>query len=407
MVTGLTVSVLVRHACALPALVWSNVYALEAFRGMSCVDALRFLRDLRCGISPLFAVLEMADLFLCHSVDFSCGVLYRAIWVTAFVLPVAMAWRSRGRTVLVSVISVCLAPAAIRIHQTTNAFAYDLAYPVFFLVFLLCLDGVRRIKRDVLRGLLAALSGTALALLDLSRPFVVFLLPFLVAFALMHLRWHCPSRRFWLVFLLPLVLLAGSWHAKSVWFNNGQLVWSNYTGCNLFRGWADLVDEKDRPSLLDENPDLVPSNSEALSRQSAELRSVVIRSVAKQPFRALGYAAHKLAIFASPRTQMYPNPPPEGREIPVYRVTVRALFFLFVTLCIRWLISVRRALSVGVPVSEVVGTDAALMAFTLATVTIMAIGEAGEEARFVLSVLPLMLACVARLPLGDFHRGPD
>jgi len=235
----LLASWLVADAEAVPATRWMDVYRMEDFETAS--DAWLFFRQLRTGIPPALAAIEIASQLVLGSTDLIDVYLYRASLVLAFTIP----FLAFAATRLEFVCSLAIGLVFLRstlIVTRPNPQIYDILLPLFFLVFALCLREARlRLARGRSALGIAALAGFFLSMAELSRPFVLLILPFFLIVAHQFLR-GAPKRCL-AAFLLPIVLLSGGWHLKLLLLDDGQVIWSSHGGFNLYRAWRTEVDE--------------------------------------------------------------------------------------------------------------------------------------------------------------------
>jgi hypothetical protein len=226
---------LVADAEAIPAMGWMSVYRMEDFETAS--DAWLFFSQLRTGIPPFLAFLEVASHLVLGSTALIDVHLYRVGLVLAFTLPFLAFAATRLEFVFSLAISLVFLWSTLIVTQP-NPQLYDVLLPLFFLLFALCL---RKARLRAARGRsalgYAALAGFFLSMAELSRPFVLLILPFFFIAAYQFLR-GAPKRCL-AAFLLPLVLLSGGWHLKLGLLNDGQVIWSSHGGFNLYRVLAD------------------------------------------------------------------------------------------------------------------------------------------------------------------------
>ena len=91
---------------------------------------------------------------------------------------------------------------------------------------------------------LAGCGRACLALLELTRPFMIFLLPLFLVVEWHRIYLHAPRRQSALAaFLLPVVVLSGGWHLHLFLAHDHQIAWTNISGYNLQRAWEDFDPE--------------------------------------------------------------------------------------------------------------------------------------------------------------------
>jgi hypothetical protein len=287
--------------------------------------------------------------------------------------------------VLSFVLGVVFLTGAVESHRL-NPQAYDVHLPFLLLLFVVALDLFPSAKRPRSQRILAALCGVSLAMAELTRPFMVYLLPLLMLPAVGLMR----GQRCLLYFFLPLILLSGTWHAHLA-IRHHQLVWSNHAGFNLSKAWPMV----DAPALVEERNDapLQPGrrsnlNTDEHSENSRRLTRAVLAYVITHPVDATRNALRRLYAL------LY--------EVPIfYRVAgtpeVNAPFYRgFIRVCSLWWLVNLLALSLSIlrrraPAAWATGAASLTIAMT-GLIFFLAVGELGEAFRFVLSILPLFAA---------------
>lgn len=380
---------LTQGAVGLSTVAWMNIYRAEDFRGLDAV--LGFFRDLRIAIPPWLAAIEFLNVAVTGTVDWVTVHLYRACLVGGYVLAVAFTYPSRRRLVAAVALSVVFLWSARLIHPA-GPNVYDVVYPVLLLGYFLCLRAAPR------SGAMALLAGILLALAELTRPFVLLLLPLLLLGAVLALR-PGPRARSLLV-LLPVLLLSGGWHAWQLGAH-GQVFWSNHGGFNLHRAWPMVA----MPALVPETvpakiaPDRLPNfNTPEHAENSRRLQQAVLRHVAANPGASAMHVLERLAAVVSGETVLH-GEPAQGAVIEAYKVIVKfpALWVLLGAVAIG-ISLVARPSGAG----RVLADDGnMLILVTAATLVVVALTEAGEEARFMIAILPALAAVPA--PRLDFR----
>jgi hypothetical protein len=396
----------VRDASGSPAVRWMDFYRFEDFG--SAADAWRFFAELRTGIPPLLAALEVTEYLATGDAWLTDVLLYRAGMLLAFALPL-VAFRRTGLECLASFGLCLLFLVCARIVGSPNPQIYDPLLPLFLIGPLLLLHAARRSPGRALP--LAAAAGTGLALAELSRPFVLVLLPGLVAWGLLALR--ALPRRSLVAFLAPLVLLSGGWHAKLALAHDGQLFWSNHGGFNLYRAWEHEV--VGWPEYAGKQLWIFESrardgefqgsgkfhswgwNSQSHADRSQELTGALLRHLSREPASSARYAVGRVAELLRPKLRVGKGAP-LGRLARPYRLFVRlAAAFLGANLLLLLL-----RLARGPRVESLASLEAAWILTACGLIVFLAVGDKGEEGRFVISVLPFLAA----LPRGWEPRFP-
>ena len=355
---------------------------------------LEFLRDLRTGISPLLATLEVIAYQQTGSLSFVTEFLYRLGLVLAYLIAVNLFSRTLLSLVVSSGLSFVFIWVTTLIHPQ-NAVVYDVFFPFFTLsYFCFLILGTRFGDKSWGISVSSALSGLSLTCLELTRPFILILLPLLILCSYRTLK-RFGRKKLWLHFL-PLLLLSGGWHAKLYFLQDGQILWSNHTGVNLWRAWGELVNrESGHLGFLDPsyNPEERANlNTQEQFEQSRAARNAVLAYVLRNPLAATGHSVKRLGVFFKPRTQIYEMRAPEHPILCLYRPAVwGSALFLFVQLTqMFW--SWARSKDLG---SLFVPSNAFLI-FAASSIFILAVGESGEEARLLLSVLPFLASLPRR-----------
>ena len=117
-----------------------------------------------------------------------------------------------------------------------NPANYDPLFALLLLGYFLLIDAWERTPPCELAGG----AGLCLSMLELLRPFMIYLLPLflLVEWHRIHLK--APRCGLALTaFLLPVVVLSGGWHLHLYLAHDHQITWTNISGYNLQRAWED------------------------------------------------------------------------------------------------------------------------------------------------------------------------
>lgn len=380
-----------------PATGWMNIYAVSDF---STVDSvLDFASNLLVPIPIVLSLTEIAAYKIFGSTYLITHILYRFCLVFSYVLALQTFSRSRTRTLLCAFVSFVFLWSTLLIHPG-NPENYDVLFAFFNLLFVASLSGVRQLdghpRTAVVSAILCVLAGFSLSMFELLRPFVFYLLPVLLLCAFQKLK-TMPIKYF-VAFMLPVVLLSGSWHGF-IAARHGQISWSNHTGFNLIRAWP-MVDQ---PQLVTESNDqpLAPDRLENLNTRehlenSRRLQARILEFIVTHPRTSLENVAHRMYQFLKVPTDLHINNPPYP-ELWLYRVLVwlgcLAVVRNLVLLVYRT-VSSRRLDRFGDP-------ENILSCIAFFYIVLMAVGEAGEESRFWISVLPLLAAL---LPLVDLRQ---
>jgi 4-amino-4-deoxy-L-arabinose transferase-like glycosyltransferase len=299
-------------------------------------------------------------------------------------------------------VSVLFLFCATRIHQG-NPQGYDVYLPSFLLLFIYFFDCSGSSIPSKSQCWCAVFAGTALSLAELTRPFMIYLLP--VAIAIVFIKYY-RFRKFGLIlatlFLIPIVALSGSFHVYK-WVKHQQLTFSNNTGFNLSRAWGRLIVV---PPLLDESKYVVSKegrwpnlDTDEHQINSERFKQAVMNAWLTRPVQSASFAIGLLNEFLVGETRIYEHNP-NSIFLQTYKLVYKCVASLLLINCFilvtGLLIQPRRA------VALITNLDNLVILMTTFLILIFAIGEKGEEARFIISVLPLLsLVPLARLSAVD------
>lgn len=376
------------EAIALPTTEWMRIFSHRDFQ--SWPEIFQYLKELRTGIPPILSFLELWAYLQTESLDLIIRDLYQIGMILGVLLPyyfTKMTWRD----LLINLgMAVIMMKSTLVIHKA-NAQLYDVLLPVFLLLYLLCARwSFSRELRPWLGITLAILAGFFLSMAELSRPFMIAIVPILIGYNFFHYRKGLLKRFVW--FMLPVLIISGGWHAKLLIYNDGQVIWSNHGGTNLFRAWIPVIDqEKMKPQLKPEAPPLNEYgwawdniNTQIHAENSAVRKEAVVDGVLKNPAISFKHFMWKVKEFTYPQTGMY-DYNPTGRLMTVYRWLVRLLFGALVFLLIRSIVK-------GIKDKQYwTSEEFAVIFLTFFLCFIPIIGESGEESRFLISVLPFLM----------------
>lgn len=347
---------------------------------------LTYVADLRVPIPVLLSLAEIAEYRLTGDLVLMTRVVYPTATYLAFVLALWPASATRLRLAAAFVLAVVYL-WGLRIVHFANPQTYDVIFPALVLAYVVLL-GRASCAQGVTRGRLwsALGAGLALTLAELTRPFFIYLLPLLVVAGCLAL-WK-QGRRPVALFLLPVLLLSGSWHLH-IARTQGQLAWTNHSGYNLSRNWT-MVEE---PPLVAETGSApladgrwLNLNTPEHSENSRRFQAAVAAYIRTHPVQAFRHAMAKLRDFLAIPTGYY-NWHPDQPGLRLYRWTAWVgLAWLGVQLVVGGVALWRRH---G---WAFIAAESQLIAITTATVLVLALGEAGEEARLAVTLLPLLAA---------------
>lgn len=378
----------VGEAVGISATEWMRVYSYRDYHNWH--DIFLYLRDLRTGIPPVLSFVEVSSWKLFQSVTWITEDVYRLGIILAVVLPGFFAKRRIWATILAIALGLLMFHSILIVHPG-NPQLYDVWLPVFILLGFIFTQLSLSTSKPKLTVALAILGGFFFSMAELARPFMIALFPILIAIC-GYQYVKAKKKRLFLFYLIPILLFSGGWHLKLLIYNQGQVIWSNHGGTNLFRAWMPLVDQEElnkelqqeAPPLNDYGWALNNINTQIHAENSSARSRAVIKGIAAQPLEALKMFAEKVEFFTRPRTDMYDHNPQDA-ILAWYRFAVRTLYILLAILLIRSVVKVFKDWR------YVFSWEFALL-FTTFFLTLMpVIGEAGEEARFIVAVLPFLL----------------
>ena len=373
---------------ATSAVTWMRTLDLETFR--TAADVWDYLAGLRTGIPPVLSTLELLWWVNFRDLTLFSDLLYPLTVASAFALAVLIQPERFRLRAAVLILGLFMAHRGVAVHAGNPA-NYD---PLFALLTLGYFLLVRAWLRDRRPGRLAA-AGLCLSLLELTRPFMIFLLPLFLAVEVHRIARTAPGRAGALAaFLIPVAILSGGWHLH-VWLaHDHQITWTNVSGFNLQRAWEDFDPDIRSARRLEELPRVregadelwADLNTSEVYRESEALKSLIVARILEDPVRAAGHVLDRLAVFASAPTRMY-DWDPQGIGILAYRGVVTVLL-----LTMAGYAAVGAAVLIRRGCWPWLDQRWWLAASTLLVVILVSIGERGEEGRFIFSILPMLLA---------------
>jgi len=391
-----------------PGIMWMNIYFPEDLLSLNLSEILDFFRDLRTGIPPAQALVEIGTLQYAggDGLRVLMGDLYRLSLIASYVIAIRLSsGQSRLQSLLfwaALVLSAIFLRSTVLIHPQ-NAQLTDVVYPALIVLFVALLSKAIRNHQYPAAAAYALLSGLCLSLAELTRPFVLLLLPVIViggAAALFRRRDLSPRRRAALacLFLAPLLILSGGWHLKLASLNGGQIFWSNYSGYNLANAWPPLersISTEGLPGGPD--PPLRSDrwenrNTQGTYEASAELQRRWLHDIVlAQPAYTAAHSFYRIWDLLSVHTSaisIQNKPELTDPIFPFYRTGVWlccVVLLLRIALLVRQIASARSLLPLATPSSL-------LALVTLGSIVLTAIGDHAEEGRFLIMLLPCFVA---------------
>ena len=360
-------------------------------------DVWAYLAGLRTGIPPVLSTLELLWWAEFHNLKlFSC-ILYPVSIAFAFMLAVLIQPRRPVPVIAVFLLALLLAFHGVKVHAGNPAL-YDPIFGALLLGYFALLGGWLRSRRVI--WLTAA--GLTLAVLELTRPFMIYLLPvFLLIEIHRILRTALQPRPALIAFVLPVAFLSGSWHLHLYLTHDGQITWTSISGYNLQNAWADFDTEiRDAQHIIQlprANGLWDDLNRTDVYRDSESIKKLILAKISNDPARAVGYAINRVVALGASPTWIREHDP-QGIGIILYRataITLNLLVAMYVVVGALTLLYQRRW--PWLSLRWWLGASVLLIA------VLIAVAEKGEEARFLFSILPVLLA-VAGFAIYDVIR---
>lgn len=374
--------ILVRSSASEDSITWMYIYQVSDFTSIGEIS--NYIKNLRVPIPIVISLAEIIDYNIFGNTHLITVYSYRLALIFSFVLSIYMASSSDWKIKASFVLSVVFLWSAVIIHPG-NPQTYDIFFPFFIMLHIFFLDmAVSRSFSSTKLALICFASGFFLTMAELTRPFVFFLLPLLIFTGYQAMKSFRIN--YFIYFLIPVVIFSGGWHLHLA-LHFGQATWTNHSGFNLYRAWPKvklppLVEEiHNQPLKPDRWPNLNTAEHYENSRriQKAVVKYIVIHQ--KKCFKKIG-------LFFIAKTGIY-SYQPHHVIFWVYKPFVFiALSWLTLNMLLVGIACVKHGISVlGVPKNV-------LIIIAVSYIIFSAIGEAGEEARFLISILPL----IASLP---------
>jgi hypothetical protein len=395
---------LVYKPISTPSINWMWMYYPSDLQNLEWRDIGHFMTELRTGIPPVLGGVELLLFKLFGTSDLLTVWGYRLSLLLMYSITIVLFARNRLQYTLTFIVSLVALHASILIHPN-NPQLYDYFLPLCLLLYLGFLLLIAPASGRGKIGF-ALLAGFFVSMAELLRPFILFILPVIVLLTFINLRQQ--PRRVFLAFLVPIILFSGTWHLKLFLINNGQTTWSNYSGYNLRKAWSYIDDwpemEVDptsneysievgeppvgRVRLGNLNTQVTYNNSQLLQRH-------FIDYVVSNPLETVLITLIMVADLLRPHTQMNNWADgtgnfggPSGAIVFLYKLTVPVLSLISIAnliIAVFRQLPRRPLLTMGNPIFI-------LLFITWLYIFLLAIGDQGEEARFMLSVLPLFAA---------------
>lgn len=390
------------------ALTWMSIYVIEDFADFSWADILTFLLQNKLPLPPVITFLELAAYKISGSTYIVTTLLYKVAFVAPYLIILSFANTSRYRLVTVFVISCLFLFCSIVIHRG-NPQGYDVFLPLLIILFI---DGVNRSVSSPRSGSqikYAIWAGCCLSLAELTRPFMIYLLPLLMGVVWLRYLMCDKSIRVRLIvsFLVPVVLISGSLHI-CLYINHQQLNFSNHAGFNLHRAWSRLVPLPPlvaEPTIPIVNPERGENfNTKEHKINSERIQNAIFKHWVTHPIQSISFGLSLIRDFMSAPTAIYEHKP-TSIFLETYRLVYQLLSAL---LLINFLIAFVRIIFFSKTRGHDLATTDNLILFVgSCLIVIFAISEKAEEARFVISTLPFVAAIALARSKTEFNERPS
>jgi len=389
-------SYFVRSSTATPSVTWGFIFAPESFTHITFVELYSFYKELRIPIPPVISLSEILCIRFTGSAQLITKHLYRLSLIASYLLAIILANKSTTRLIASFFISTIFLYATVKIHPG-NPQVYDILFPLFFLMYVFLIkksvdkEFLDKSKTGII--ILTILSGFFLSMAELSRPFVIFILPLLVLSSYFILKESSLMNQF-TFFIIPVILLSGMWHLHLL-INYGQISFTNHSGFNLTRAWkippVKLIEEIHDTPLGDGMWDNL--NTEEHTINSNLLQKAVFTYWLKNPKASILMAIERINIFLSANTEYKYKP--ESKWFGLYKLLVKITSSLLLVNFGILILFIFNNFNPSQIVRSLTNTENLMIIFATYCIAILSIGESGEEPRLLISILPML----ATLPM--------
>ena len=393
-----------KNIVAVESIRWMNVYPLSYFRYISLKELFQFFYELKIPIPPIIGFFEILSLRLGSS-----GIIikyaYRISIVGTYCGVLLYSRTTINRMFLSFILSGYFLYATTLIHPM-NSQGYDIYFPAFFMIYILLQKATSsNLSKRMRTWILPGLSGFFLSMTELSRPFLVFILPLFIIFSYLNFQESIRKQQL-IVFLTPIILLSGLWHAH-LFITHKQITFSNHSGYNLIRAWPldnlpDLEIEVNNTPIKNgsqnqqnyKDKTWENLNTVEHSENSKRLQKAVIEYWLTYPGKSTLYTLERVDDLLSAKTKLYKNEA-DSEWLGGYKLLVKITSSLMI-LNVGFLISYfLNNFSMKSMTFILKNSDNVIIIFTIFNIVVLAVGEQWEEARIILSILPFL----ATLPL--------
>jgi hypothetical protein len=378
---------LVRDSRGVDSITWNNIYSVNDFNSFAKI--IHYVENLKIPIPIILSLTEIATCNIFGSTFLITHICYRIALVLCFILAIYLSSSSYAKMLISVVLSVVFLWSTVIIHPG-NPQTYDIFFPLFNLLYISSLkyavSQTASPHSPKKMALICFASGFFLSMAELLRPFMFFLLPLLLFCSYQALR-NFPIKYFF-CFLLPIALFSGVWHVN-IALQHGQITWTNNSGQNLIRAWPMVeipmlvAETHNQPLATNRWPNL---NTTEHYQNSQIIQKAVLKYILKHPVQSTVRIVHRLTYLLSVKTSIYYYKPNHW-IFWIYKLFVKiACFWLFINILLLSIgfVKYHRLQVFGI-------AENILIILTLLYVSILAIGEVGEEAKLLISVLPLLV----------------
>lgn len=393
---------LIKDSIAVSTLSWMAIYFPEDFFQLNSREIYNFFKELRIPIPPVLGLAEIISLKLIGTTDIITHYFYKVTLIFVYLLSIYLANKSIYRLLFSAFISIVFLYATTRIHPG-NPQVYDIALPFFFLMYIFFFEKAqigRQLSKKTL--LLSFFSGFFLSMAELSRPFVIYIIPLLLMLNYVKFQKQKANNYPYFFFITPVILLSGVWHLH-LYLNLDQTISSNHSGFNLLRAWdidleaLELLDEPNSPLAEDRWPNL---NTYEHNENSKIIQKEVFNLWVTEPKNSFFNILERINYLLSAETSIYQYKP-VSPFFSLYKflvqITSSLLIIEFGKIMIRIFTTPRQWETFLYFITR---SDFLIMIFTLYCMVMLSIGDSGEEARFLITILPLL----ATLPTSPSYK---
>ena len=349
--------------------------------------------ELRVPIPPVLGLAEIISIKTTGTTEIITNYFYKISLISSYLIAIFLAQKSKSRLIISALVSIVFLYSTIQIHPG-NPQLYDVALPFFFLLYVLLLKQATK-NDNMSRGkalFLALFSGFCLSMAELSRPFVIYIMPLLIVLGYFKFKENNYYKYQYLFFLTPIILFSGIWHLH-LFFNLDQITLSNHSGFNLIRAWN--IDQ-DNIAMLSENPPPIEGggggrniNTAIHNENSKTLQKAVLEYWVNHPKTTFFRMLERVNDLLSAKTRIYGHKP-TSKIFSLYKLIVQITSSILIVSFIQLTIQAFKYSSLKPLIQSLTRPDTLIILFALYCLLILSIGDAGEEARFLITILPLL-----------------